>query len=257
MMRGRLAALPIMPLDPALTDALNLSLLVAGAFFGAIASGGAGFAFAVVAASLWLHAFEPIRTTFLIVSCSIVLQTSMLWPMRHDIDFRRLWPFLAGGLLGIPIGVRLVVYTDPQSLKIALGCFLILFGLYALLAPRLPRVGGGRFWDAVIGFIGGVMGGVGGYSGIAPTIWTQLRHWPKNVARAIYQPFILASQMTTLVLIGFVAFSAADAILLMIALPPLIAGAFVGWRIYGRLDERRFKQLIAALLIASGATLVF
>jgi uncharacterized membrane protein YfcA len=58
-------------------------------------------------------------------------------------------------------------------------------------------------------------------------------------------------------LIGFVAFSPTDAILLLIALPPLLAGAYVGWTIYGRLDERRFKQLIAALLIASGTTLVF
>lgn len=235
----------------------DILLLCTGAFIGAIASGGAGFAFAVVAASLWLHVFEPIRTTFLIVSCSVVLQTSLLWPMRRDIEFRRLWPFLIGGLLGIPIGVRLVIHTDPELLKTALGSFLILFGLYALLAPRLPRVGGGKFWDGVIGFVGGVMGGVGGYSGIAPTIWTQLRHWPKATARAIYQPFILATQMTTLMLIGFVAFSPTDAILLLIALPPLLAGAYVGWTIYGRLDERRFKQLIAALLIASGTTLVF
>jgi uncharacterized membrane protein YfcA len=243
--------------DPAPTNALTISLLVAGAFFGAIASGGAGFAFAVVAASLWLHVFTPIRTTFLIVSCSVVLQSTLLWPMRRDIEFGRLWPFLAGGVLGIPIGVRLVVYTDPGTLKTALGVFLIAFGLYALLAPRLPRIGGGRLRDAVVGFIGGVMGGVGGYAGIAPTIWTQLRHWPKTVARAVYQPFILFSQMTTLILIGFVAFTTADAILLAIALPPLLAGAFVGWRIYGHLDEKRFKQLVAVLLIASGTTLVF
>jgi uncharacterized membrane protein YfcA len=101
------------------------------------------------------------------------------------------------------------------------------------------------------------MGGIGGYSGIWPTIWTQLRHWPKETARGVYQPFILVTQMATLILVGFVAFTVTEAILLLIALPPLIAGAFVGWSIYGRLDEKRFKQLIAALLIGSGATLVF
>lgn len=235
----------------------TLSVLCIGAFLGAIASGGVGFAFAVVAASLWLHIFEPIRVTFLITSCSVVLQTSMIWPMRHHIEFRRLWPFLAGAAIGIPIGVRLVTYADPDLLKVGLGWFLLAFGLYALLAPRLPRVEGGKFLDGASGFIGGVMGGVGGYSGIIPTIWTQLRHWPKNVARGVYQPFILITQMATLMLVGFVAFSTTDALLLLIALPPLLIGAFVGWSIYGRLDEKRFKQLIAALLIASGATLVF
>src|SRR5581483_9830741 len=123
--------------DPALSDPLTLVLLVAGAFFGAIASGGAGFAFAVVAASLWLHVLEPVRTTFLITSCSVILQSSLLWPMRRDIELKRLWPFVVGGAVGIPIGVRLVVYTNPDLLKTALGIFLIAFGLYALLAPPL------------------------------------------------------------------------------------------------------------------------
>jgi uncharacterized membrane protein YfcA len=235
----------------------TLTVLCVGAFLGAIASGGAGFAFAVVAASLWLHVFEPIRVTFLITSCSVVLQTSMIWPMRHHIEFGRLWPFLLGAAFGIPIGVRLVTYADPDMLKVALGWFLLAFGLYALLAPRLPRVGGGRLLDGVSGFIGGVMGGVGGYSGIWPTIWTQLRHWPKNIARGVYQPFILVTQIVTLTLVGFVAFTTTDALLLLIALPPLLIGAFIGWSIYGRMSERRFKQMIAALLIASGATLVF
>ena len=242
--------------DPTLTWPA-LAALGIGAFIGAIASGGAGFAFAVVAASLWLHVFEPVRVTFLIVASGTVLQSSLIWPMRHHIEFRRLWPFLAGGLPGIPVGVRLVTYTDPGLLTGALGGFLVLFGIYALIAPRLPRVGGGRIWDALIGFVGGVMGGVGGYSGIAPTIWTQLRHWPKQVARGVYQPFILTVHIVTLLLVGAVAFTPSDALLFAIALPPLSAGAFVGWSIYGRLDELRFKRLIAALLVASGATLVF
>lgn len=242
--------------DPALT-LQTLSLLCLGAFLGAIASGAVGFAFAVIAASLWLHVFEPIRVTFLITSCSVVLQTSLIWPMRHHIAFKRLWPFLAGAAFGIPLGVQVVTYADQDRLKIALGIFLVLFGLYALFAPRLPRVSGGRFWDGVAGFIGGIMGGIGGYSGIWPTIWTQLRHWSKETSRGVYQPFILVTQATTLMLIGFVAFTLTDAVLLLIALPPLILGAFVGWTLYGRLDEKRFKQLIAALLIGSGATLVF
>jgi uncharacterized membrane protein YfcA len=116
---------------------------------------------------------------------------------------------------------------------------------------------GSRVLDAIVGFVGGVLGGIGGYSGVLPTIWTQLRHWPKDIARGVYQPYILATQMATLALIGFVAFTPADAVLLLIMQPPLILGAFVGWSLYGRLDEKRFKQLMAALLIGSGATLVF
>jgi uncharacterized membrane protein YfcA len=44
--------------------------------------------------------------------------------------------------------------------------------------------------------------------------------------------------------------------MLLLVLPPLALGTFVGWRTYGRLDGRRFRQALAILLVASGATLV-
>lgn len=236
----------------------TLGVLWAGAFCGGLATGGAGFAFAVVASSIWLHILDPLQTTFLIVACGTILQSSLIWPMRRSIQLRRLWPFLAGGAIGIPVGVWLLARTDANAIKLCLGIFLMAFGAYAIVAPRLPHLrAGGRPADAAIGLIGGVMGGLGGYSGIAPTIWTQLRHWPKDVARAIYQPFILFAHVATLLLVGFVAFNEDAALMLFAALPALLAGAFVGWKIYGRLDERRFRQMLALLLVISGAALVF
>ncbi len=99
-------------------------------------------------------------------------------------------------MLGIPIGVYLLAYTDAGILKIVLGTFLLAYGTYALLSPRLHTVSfGGRGADAAVGFIGGVLGGIGGYSGVLPTIWTQLRGWPKEVARGVYQPYIIVVQM--------------------------------------------------------------
>ncbi len=248
-------------LDPATAALLELRVLGPlwlGAFLGAVASGGAGFAFAVTAASLWLHVLDPIRATFLLLACSLLLQLFTIWPLRHFIDTRRLWPFVAGGLVGIPIGVALLAYARPDSVKMALGAVLTLFGLYALLAPRLPVVtAGGRAADAAVGFAGGILGGLGGFSGVLPTIWTQLRGWPKEVARGVYQPFIIVAQVVTMVLIGFVALDRAAAVLFVLTLPPLVLGGWVGWTIYGRLDDRKFRRMLAVLLVASGVTLVF
>ena len=46
------------------------------------------------------------------------------------------------------------------------------------------------------------MGGIGGYSGVIPTIWTQLRGWKKEAARAVYQPFILFAHIGVMLSIG-------------------------------------------------------
>src|SRR5882672_8679406 len=101
---------------------------------------------------------------------------------------------------------------------------------------RLPLIkGGGRVADAAVGLAAGILGGIGGYSGVLPTIWTQLRGWPKEVARGVYQPFILVAQVATLMMVGAVGLDAAGLLLIAAALPPLAAGAWVGWQIFGRL----------------------
>jgi uncharacterized protein len=247
--------------DPAIAAVLtapNLVILWLGAFIGALAAGGAGFAFGIVASSIWLHGLDPVHTTFLVVGCGTVLHLGLIWPARHGIEGARLWPFIAGGCVGIPLGVFLLTRGNTDVIKLALGLFLILYGLYAVVTPRLPVIrGGGRVADAGIGFASGILGGFGGYSGVLPAIWAQLRGWPKDIARGVYQPFILFGHVTTLVLVGVVAFNKASAALMIAALPALLAGAWTGWKIYGRLDEIRFRQVLAALIIGSGAALVF
>ena len=247
--------------DPAVIAALSLPTLAvvwAGAFLGGFAAGGAGFAFGIVGAAIWLHAISPLHATMLVVSGGLIIQVGTIWPLRHSLDLRRLWPFLLAGLAGVPVGVVLLVSVDAQALRISLGVFIAVYGVYALLTPQLPRIErGGRAADALIGFLGGILGGVGGYSGVLPAIWTQLRGWPKDVARGVYQPFILMAHVTTLALIGVVALDRVGLVLFMAAVPALLLGAWLGWTIYGRLNENRFRQFFAALLVLSGLILVF
>jgi uncharacterized membrane protein YfcA len=246
--------------DPALQAVLNpqtLSLVLVGAFLGGMASGAAGFAYGVVATAIWLHAISPLHAAMLVVSGGLTLQTGMVWTMRRSLNFGRLWPFVLPGLIGIPVGVALVVKTEQNLVRGALALFLIAYGAYALTAPRLPRIeGGGKVADAAVGFLGGLTGGLSGLSGIFPAIWTQLRGWPKDVARGVYQPFIVIAHAATLALIGVVALDVVGVVLFFIVVPALFAGAYVGWKIYGLLDERRFQQMFAGLLVGSGVLLI-
>ena len=246
------------PIIAALFTPATLGMLWLGGFLGAVASGGAGFAFALASASIWLHVFDPVHTAVLVLVCSTLLQLGTIAPLIPHIQAKRLWPFLAGGLAGIPLGVVLLTYTNPGTLKIAIGTFLAAFGLYVLLAPKLPVIAaGGRTADAAVGFAGGILGGLGGYSGVLQTIWTQFRGWPKSEARAVYQPFIIVVQIATMVVLGVAALDKVGILLLIAVLPALFVGGWAGWRLYGHLDERRFRQFLALLLVVSGVTLVF
>lgn len=236
----------------------TILILWLGALLGGIAAGGSGFAFGLAASSIWLHRIDPLHSAILITGCGLLLHLTTIWPQRRHIEPGKLWPFVAGGLAGIPIGVYLLARTDAEVLKIVLGSFLLAFGTYALIAPRLYTVSaGGRVADAGVGFVGGILGGIGGYSGVIPTIWTQLRGWPKEIARAVYQPYVIIIQGITLAGIVWMTFDTAGLIMLIVVLPPLLVGTWIGWQLYGKLNDLRFRQALALLLIASGATLVF
>ena len=236
----------------------TLAFLWLGALLGGVAAGASGFAFALAATSIWLHRIDPIHSAVLAIGCGVLLHISTLWPQRKFIQPARLWPFVAGGLAGVPVGVYFLAFTNPAVLKAALGVFLLAFGAWALLSPRLPPVRhGGRGADAAVGFIAGILGGIGGYSGVLPTIWTQLRGWPKEIARGVYQPFIIVIQIVSLAGIMLVTLDTTAFVLLVEALPALMLGAWIGWTLYGRLDDRRFRQGLALMLVASGAMLVF
>ena len=235
-----------------------LGVLWLGAFLGALTVGGAGFAFALVASSIWLHALPPLQTAVLVLASGVCLHLFSIWLMRRTLEPGRLWPFLIGGAVGIPIGISLLTLSDPGVLKHGLGFFLLAYGLFALFAPRLPHVPhGGRLADGIVGFLGGILGGLGGFSGVLPTIWAQLRGWSKETIRGVCQPFIFLAQLTSLALLGGIAVDSASVLMFAVTIPALAAGSWVGWLIYGRLDERRFRQVLAGLLAASGLGLVF
>jgi len=235
----------------------TLAFLWLGALLGGIAAGGSGFAFGLAASSIWLHRIDPLHSAILITGCGTLLHLTTIWQQRQHVEIARLWPFVAGGVVGIPIGVHLLVYTDGAVMKTVLGVFLLVFGTYALLSPRLHTIkAGGRPADAAVGFIGGILGGIGGYSGVLPTIWTQLRGWPKEAARAVYQPYVIIIQAIALVGIIWVTLDRAGLIMLVLVLPPLLSGTWIGWRLYSRLNDLHFRQALAVLLIASGITLV-
>jgi len=139
----------------------SLAVVWLGAFLGALAAGGSGFAFALVASAIWLHAFDPPHMTGLVVACSTLIQIVLFVPVWRKVEMARLWPFLVGALAGVPLGAALVTHAPTGPIKAALGAFLLAYGTYAFLAPHLPRLAfGGKPVDAAIGFVGGVLGGL-------------------------------------------------------------------------------------------------
>ena len=74
-------------------------------------------------------------------------------------------------------------------------------------------------------------------------------------ARGVYQPFIVFAQVVTLAIIGTITVDRAGILLFATTIPALALGAWLGLRVYGRLNDRRFRQVLSAMLLLSGLTL--
>jgi uncharacterized membrane protein YfcA len=236
---------------------LDVVLFAAGTFAAALVTGVAGFAFGIVAAAVWLHFLPPAQTTALIVAYGLIVQGISVWKLRRSIKPARLLPFLAGGAIGVPIGVELHHRTSPATLRISVGVVLILFSLYSLVRPQLAPVTASKTADGAIGVLNGVIGGATGLAGIVVTIWCTLRGWPRDEQRAAFQPIGVAVFLMTGLWLGGTGLVGAGTLrLFVIGLPVLLAGTWVGLRLYARLDEAGFRKVVLILLLISGLGLV-
>jgi uncharacterized protein len=238
-------------------DGSVLGLFLISTFFGGLTSGLAGFAAGLVVSGVWLHILTPMQTATLIACYGIVNQSYTVWKLRHAFSWRRVLPFIGGGLVGVPLGAAMLTAIDPAAMRFVIGVLLVCFSTYNLLKPTVSPIQAGPATDAGIGVLNGLIGGLTGLGGVIITVWTQMRDWPKDVQRTVFQPVIAATMMMSAVSFGLNGAFTGDTIkLFFIGLPALIAGLWVGLKLYGRLDDIAFRKVILWLLLLSGIVLL-
>lgn len=237
---------------------MELILVVAlGAALAGFVQGLSGFGFGLTAMALWAWTLEPRLAAALSVFGALVGQVLAAFTVRRGWDARALAPFIAGGLAGLPLGLYLLPRLDVPMFKATLGLMMVIVCPLMFFAGRLPRVQGGAAGDALAGAAGGVMGGLGGFTGVVPTLWCTVRGFDKDRQRAIIQNFNLAMQVVT-----FGSYLATGIIeprmlpLLAIVAPAVIVPVLLGARIYLGISDVAFRKVVLGLLSASGVALL-
>jgi hypothetical protein len=238
---------------------IAVAVLLLGALGGGFVSGLAGFGSALMALGIWLYVVPPGIAVPLVLICSIVGQASTLPSIWRSIDFKLVWPFLIGGIAGVPLGTLLIAYTDPRLFKLSVGILLLVFPT-ALYFHRRPMAlsFGGRIADTGIGFAGGVLGGLAGLSGPIPILWASVRGWGKDERRGIFQIFnwtILSAALVVQAVSGLI--TRETMWLALLTLPATLGGAWLGARTYHVLTDSHFRDVVLGLLFVSGITLVW
>lgn len=233
-------------------------LIIVGAVVAGFVQGLSGFAFSLVALSFWAWAIDPRLAGAMAVFGGLTGQIVAALTVRRRFEFRLLMPFLAGGLAGIPLGMWILPWLNVDLFKALLGALLVIWCPAMLMAQRLPRLGErARPGDALAGVLGGIMGGMGGFSGTVPTLWCTLRGFDKDAQRAVVQNFNLAMLSVTMAAYLWTGMVTRE-MLPMFALvgAAMLIPSLLGARLYIGISGAAFRKLVLSLLTASGLALL-
>jgi hypothetical protein len=234
------------------------ALLFVGALAGGFVSGLAGFGTALMALGIWLYILPPSVAVPLVLICSVVAQSATLPSMWKSFDLTLVWPFLIGGLLGVPLGTMLVAHADPNIFRLTVGVLLLAFPTALYFSAPMAFEFGGRIADGIIGFIGGILGGLAGLSGPPPILWASVRGWGKDERRGIFQTFNWTVLFTALCLQAASGLVAREVVwLAVLAFPGTVLGSWIGAKLYHALSDRNFRDIVLGMLFLSGAILVW
>ena len=233
-----------------------LLLFVAGAVAGGFVNGFAGFGTALFTLGFWLVIMPPLQAVSLIVITSMVTGLQGLWIVRAEMarQPRRVLRFILPGIIGIPAGIAGLQAVDVDTLKLIIGLFMLGYGLFFMARTSLPTLTNTYpVADALIGLVGGVLGGLAALSGALPTFWLSMHDWTKAEIRAVLQPFNLTILSLTALLLAIQgAYTNETLILVLICLPISVLSAQIGITVFKRLRDVHFRRTLIILMFISG-----
>lgn len=239
----------------------EIAALATAVFLGGVVSGFSGFAFSAAAGAILLHIFEPIAAVPLMMFCSIASQTMSLITVHRLIRWREVAPLLIGGIAGAAVAVPFLAAIEPRPFRIGFGVCLASYALYMLMRRRVgvPIHAAPSATHAVVGFTAGVVGGLTAMPGALVVVWCEQHGLSKESQRALVQPFIIAVQVFA---IGLLCFQPGAIGLdlfqrLVVALPAVGLGTFIGATMFTKVNDRIFRYCALFIILASGCLMVF
>jgi uncharacterized protein len=216
----------------------------------------AGFGIALVALAFLPYLMAPADAIVLLTIYTVVFSTALLVQLRHDVEVHALTDLLIGTVAGTPLGVWGLVALPSSALNRLIGLMLVVaFALEAY--GRYPERLRGRPWGLGAGVLAGVLGGAVGTPGPPVVLYAATQGWSARTIKANLQAFFLVNQGAILIGYWWAGLLTREVWSMSLGFAlPAVAGATLGALVFERVDQRRFRQIVFALILVSGLVLL-
>lgn len=241
-------------------DLWTVSLTLGGVFVIAFMKGGFGGGFAIVGIPLLALAMDPLTAGAILAPLFVVMDLVALRYWKPDTWSRPdLTVLLPGLVVGIALGTVLLKVLDGRLVAVAMA--VITLGFAALWFK-----GGGRIEPKPRSVPKALAAGVGSgittmvaHSGGPPlALYLLGLGLPKALYAGTTSIFFTAGNLIKVVPWLWVSRPTADmGLLMLMALPVIPLGVWLGWRLHERLDQRQLYRLCYLLLVVTALKLLW
>lgn len=236
---------------------LTIAVVVASALQSAT-----GIGFGVIAGPVMLIVLNSGAAIQISIALSLLIAVVLVPSLWRNMDRQLLVRFLAGSLVGIPVGLVIFLSIEIDLLKLLAG-LAVLFTLVFVLRAKAPTPlagggGGGKLEQLSMGAISGAMSGSLAMPGPIPAAWMLARGYDKATVRATILAMFIFSYPAALALQAFLVGVSSETVWQsMILAPPALVGVYIGRWLAALLTERIFQWALISVLAATTIFLFF
>ncbi len=232
-----------------------LLILGIAIFFGFFVQTLVGFAGSLIALPILLLGVQLPDAIAYISMFYLFSSTFMVFKEWKNIDKKSILRLTMASIIGVVLGIIVLSYTKPMVLKKALGVFILLYVAYVLYGKA--EVVLGRKTNLAFGVLGGFFSGV--FSTGGPLYVISVKNSVQE-AKSFRATMIGVLALVTLIRVPALSISGILNLehvkISLLLLPVFFLAQFLGVKLFPKINENQFKNILLILLSLSGLSLI-
>ena len=192
----------------------------------------------------------------LLASYNLVMNSMIFRKVGKDADLKKISPLLITAIIFTIAGSFLLKNLEADPIKLTVGIILFITATSNLLGFKIKLKKPERYYIPV-GLASGALNGATGMSGPPVLLFLSNLDVPKKVFRSTLTSYFWVLNVVAIIM--FVIQGLFDKTVLntvLIYLPALITGTYVGLVLGEKFDERVFKKIVLVIMIVMSINLV-
>ncbi len=228
---------------------LELFFIAAAILLGSILRGVSGFGFSMTLIVVMTLFMPPAKATSYILLWEILASIVHLPFVWRQVQWKTVQWLTVGVFLGTPLGVALLIYVPASFMTISINVTVIILSLIMLKGYSLSRHLN-PLETTGTGIISGIINGASANGG--PPVILLFFSSPSGVAagRASVIAYFLFTDLWASAIFVQQDLTNFNTLLAALAYTPImVVGLWIGSKLYGKIEENRFKKMVISALI--------